>query len=213
MLKYRDQCMAFKAETECFKKEAEVLRAENQRVKDAHAAAALSFSSLNQHSANLQRVNKRLQREHQAAVESARQLEQSGLRELQRVTTEANRNAERLTGQLQRAKEELKGKQQLCELEMQVRLKQDRTMGAMIALVQRRVGDRDPELVEELVEMRHLCSAGVLEDVASRSSLIGGLSSNSHQEEGGVGSAVKARATKMLAGFAQFLGNAGDGGL
>jgi hypothetical protein len=212
VIKYRNECRIYKTEAETYRREAEMLRAENQRVKDAHAAAGLSFSSLNQHAANLQRVNKRLQREHQAAVEEARRLEQAGLRELHRVREEAARHADRLASQLRQTREELKGKQQLFELEVQMRLKQDRTMAAMIALAQRRVGDKDPELVEEMVAMRHACSVGVMEDVASRSSLIGGLSSN--QGDGGdVGATVKARASKLFTGLAQFMGGAGDGGL
>ena len=218
VLKYREQCLQFKAETEAQKRECEALRAENQRAKDAHAAAGLSFSSLNQHAANLQRVNKRLQREHAAAVEEARRLEQAGVREVGRVREEAARHAERLDGQLRRAREELKGKHELFQLEVQMRLKQDRMMGDMVALVQRRVGGQDPELVEELVEMRHACSVGVLEDVASRSSLIGGPSSmaggaggvGDGGSMGAVGASVKAGATKMLSGFVKFLGAAGD---
>lgn len=216
MLKYREQCLQFKAETEAHKKECEALRAENQRVKDAHAAAGLSFSSLNQHAANLQRVNKRLQREHAAAVEEARRLEGAGVREVQRVRDEAARHVGQLAGQLQRAREELKGKHELFQLEVQMRLKQDRVMGDMIARVQRRVGGQDPELVEELVEMRHACSMGVLEDVASRSSLIGGPSSMAGLgagEDGGpgaIGASVKAGATKLLSGFARLMSAAGD---
>lgn len=47
-------------EIDNLKKENEALRAENQRVKDAHAAAGLSFTALNDHSSHLQRINKRL---------------------------------------------------------------------------------------------------------------------------------------------------------
>ena len=211
VIKYRKESQAFRLELQAYKREAEVLRTENQRLKDAHAGAALSFSSLNQHAANVQRVNKRLQREAEGLRADAQRMEQAGLRELHRVREEAGRHTDKLGLQLQRAREELRGKQQLCELEMQMRLKQDRTMERMINIVQRRAGERDPELVEELVEMRHACSVGVLEDVASRSSLIGGLSSN--MEDGSPGASVKARATKLFTGLAQqFMGGAGEGG-
>lgn len=45
------------------------------------------------------------------------------------------------------------GKMQLYELEVQMRMKQDRTMQTMINLVRKKVGN-DDELVEELEEMR-----------------------------------------------------------
>jgi len=56
------QCLALQRENESLKKDIDSLKAENQRVKDAHAAAGMSFTALNQHSSQLQRVNKKLMR-------------------------------------------------------------------------------------------------------------------------------------------------------
>jgi myosin-5 len=193
---YREKYLRFKREAETYKKEVEALRAENQRVKDAHSAAGLSFSALNQHAANLQRVHKRLLREHQQAVEEAQRLEFDSIRDVQRLREEFKRHEEKLQAQTRRAKEELTGRIQMYELEVQMRIKQDRTMETMIGLVAKKVGDADPELVQELVEMQHTCKLGVREDVASRSSLIGGISSSTllgaGGEEGSALSRVKA---------------------
>lgn len=60
VVKYRDQFIAVQRENEGLKKDIETLRAENQRVKDAHAAAGMSFTALNQHSSQLQRIYKKL---------------------------------------------------------------------------------------------------------------------------------------------------------
>lgn len=187
--------MVFKRETEDYKKENEALRAENQRIKDAHAAAGLSFTALNQHAANLQRINKRLTREHQMAVEETQRLEEGTHREVQRLRDEYGRHQDKLQAQAKRAKEESLARTQLYELEVQMRAKMDRTMEGMIALVEKRAGTRDPELVEELVEMKHCCSVGVREATFSRSSLIGGVSSSSMMGEDG---AVAAGARKLF---------------
>lgn len=145
---YREKYLRFKHETETYKKEVEALRAENQRVKDAHSAAGLSFTALNQHAANLQRINKRLMREHQQAVEEAQCLESDSMRDVQRLREEFGRHQEKLQSQARRAKEELTGRIQMYELEVQMRIKQDRTMETMIGLVQKRVGAADPELIQ-----------------------------------------------------------------
>ena len=96
----------------------------------------------------------------------------------------------------------------MYELEVQMRIKQDRTMDTMIALVQKRVGDADPELIQELVEMQHTCKLGIREDVASRSSLIGGISSSSLGGAGDEGSALS-RASKLFSAFGALV--KGDG--
>lgn len=205
VLKYRDQCLVFKRETEGYKKMLEALRAENQRVKDAHAAAGLSFTALNQHSSNLQRINKRLMREHQQAVEEAQRLEATSLREIGRLREDFVRHNDKMQAQAKRLKEELAGKVELYNLEVQMRVKQDRTMQTMIALVQKRAGETDPELVEELVEMHHTCHMGVYEDVASRFSFLGGTSGAAPGAAGVDDGSVKSRASKLLGALGNFV--------
>jgi len=206
---YREKYLRFKREAETYKKEVEALRAENQRVKDAHSAAGLSFSALNQHASNLQRKHKKLLQEHQQVVEEAQRTEADSIRDVQRLREEFARHQEKLQAQARRAKEELTGRIQMYELEVQMRIKQDRTMDTMIALAQKRVGDADPELIQELVEMQHTCKLGIRDHVASRSSLIGGISSSALGGAGDEGSALS-RASKLFSAFGALVKGEGN---
>lgn len=207
---YREKYLLFKREAETYKKEVDALRAENQRVKDAHSAAGLSFSALNQHAANLQRVHKRLLREHQQTVEEAKRMEADSIRDVQRLREEFGRHQEKLQCQARRAKEELTGRIQMYELEVQMRIKQDRIMDTMIGLVAKRLDNAHPELVQELIEMQHTCKLVIREDVASRSSLIGGISSSALGSGNDDGSALS-RASKLFSAFGALV--KGDGNL
>lgn len=206
----RGKYLHLKEAMETYRKEVEGLRAENQRVKDAHAAAGLSFTALHQHASNLQRVNKRLVREREQAVEEVRRLESESIRSLQRVREEIRQEQEKLESQVRRAREELAGKIQMYELEVQMRIKQDRTLETMINLVQKRVGTVDSELVQELVEMRYTCHMDVRDNVASRSSLIGGISSSALTGALEDGSALS-RASKLFSAFGALVKGEGHG--
>jgi hypothetical protein len=69
---------------------------------------------------------------------------------------------------LQRLKEEQAAAKELYAMEVQVRAKQERVMGEMIALVRQRVGGpRGNELIEELKELQRTCAISVHEEGGS----------------------------------------------